>query len=290
MSKHEIIIKNSVLPVYFDVHETTNHIVSSHYHEHIEVIYIMQGQMKIILNGEEYTLKNEDIFLLNSGDIHYTKSLGNVKLILLQIPLSFFEGSNKDISQIRFSQIKSQEPTEQELNEELLKEDLLNKGLLEDRLKIIILKMFKTYIEKEDGYKFLFNKHLNEFVYILYKFYLDEKTLFSINNEKVDDRVRRIIRFVEDNYKEPITSSLAAEKFSLNHEYFCRLFKKKLGFTFVEYVNMMRLSHIYYEILNTDKLIYEIMQSNGFTNAKVFYRMFKKEYGKTPKQIRELKG
>ena len=85
---------------------------------------------------------------------------------------------------------------------------------------------------------------------------------------------------------EPLSLSDISDRFALNPEYFCRFFKKNMGFTFLEYVNMVRLSHIYSDLMQTGDSITQIMERHGFINYKVFNRMFKEVYGCLPSKFR----
>ena len=83
-------------------------------------------------------------------------------------------------------------------------------------------------------------------------------------------------------------SKEAADIASLNQDYFCRMFKKCMGVTFLEYVNQVRINHIHEELLATEDSITDILEHNGFTNYKVFSRMFKAQFGMTPRELRKL--
>ena len=96
---------------------------------------------------------------------------------------------------------------------------------------------------------------------------------------------------MEHHYAEEITLGEAAEEAGLNKEYFCRFFKKQMGSTFLEYQNELRLSHIYHDLLTTNDLIQTILERHGFTNDKLFRRMFRERFEKTPSQVRrEIDG
>ena len=58
---------------------------------------------------------------------------------------------------------------------------------------------------------------------------------------------------------------------------------------FLEYINLVRIDHINDELLVTDDSITDILQRNGFTNYKVFSRMFKVQFGMTPRELRRLR-
>ena len=68
---------------------------------------------------------------------------------------------------------------------------------------------------------------------------------------------------------------------------FCRFFKKCMGITFLEYQNELHLSYIYQDILSTNDSIREILERHGFSNYKLFHRMFHEHFQATPTEIRK---
>ncbi len=62
-----------------------------------------------------------------------------------------------------------------------------------------------------------------------------------------------------------------------------------MGVTFLEYVNQVRINHIHEELLATEDSITDILEHNGFTNYKVFSRMFKAQFGMTPRELRNAR-
>ncbi|CUO71453.1 AraC family transcriptional regulator [Clostridium disporicum] len=73
----------------------------------------------------------------------------------------------------------------------------------------------------------------------------------------------------------------------LQPEYFCRKFKQYMGQTFLEYLNEIRLAHIYKDLINTNNPLCDILETHGFTNTKLFYKTFKMKFNCTPKEVRK---
>ena len=73
----------------------------------------------------------------------------------------------------------------------------------------------------------------------------------------------------------------------LQPEYFCRKFKQYMGQTYLEYLNDVRISHIYKDLINTNDTLCSILETHGFTNTKLFYRIFKEKFKCTHKHIRK---
>lgn len=273
MITHEIITENERLAVYFDIYQTDNQIVPSHWHAHLEILYILEGGMHIICNDRKYDLTTGDLFVVNSGVIHYTHSMNHTRILLLQVPYELLAKSITEFPTIHFEEYFS--------GEHYVKETDFQKMIQH------LLTMQKLYQSGEEGFPFLFRSSLNLFLHFLYTKYSTRQTLLDINKEaKNMERLRKIVTYIEDHYAEPLTLPETAKEFALNPEYFCRYFKKNIGFTFLEYVNMVRLSHIHRDILQTTESIMQIQERHGFSNYKVFNRMFKEIYECTPSEVR----
>ena len=101
------------------------------------------------------------------------------------------------------------------------------------------------------------------------------------------DRIRKVMSYVEEHYKENISLQDVSDLLGIGKEYFCRFFKKNMGISFLQYLNEVRLSHIYQGLMDTDHPIAELMEENGFSNQKLFNRSFKELYGCTPSSVRK---
>lgn len=191
---------------------------------------------------------------------------------MLQIPYQFLKKSISDYDSIRFEGI----PNSPEKN---------------DRVRAILMEMKDINDEKPEGYSLRFSSLLYDFLYsILCCYKVEIDTAVKIRTDKNLRRLENVMDFVKSNYASPITLDEAAASVALNPEYFCRFFKKYMGLTFLEYVNKVRLAHVYEDLMNTDLTITGILERNGCTNYKLFMKNFKSTYGCTPMQMRQNKN
>lgn len=65
------------------------------------------------------------------------------------------------------------------------------------------------------------------------------------------DRIRKVMSYVEEHYKENISLQDVSDFLGIGKEYFCRFFKKNMGISFLQYLNEVRLSHIYQGLMDT---------------------------------------
>ncbi len=60
-----------------------------------------------------------------------------------------------------------------------------------------------------------------------------------------------------------------------------------MGKTYLEYLNEIRLSHIYKDLVSTDLPLKIILENNGFTNYKLFRQLFYDNFHTTPGAYRQ---
>ena len=53
---------------------------------------------------------------------------------------------------------------------------------------------------------------------------------------------------------------------------------------------LLRLGHIYQDLIHTEDTVQELMERHGFFNQKLFYQKFKETYNCTPLQLRKMKS
>ena len=111
---------------------------------------------------------------------------------------------------------------------------------------------------------------------------LKEKSIYSI-----EDTIEKIKIYVNKHYSRTLTIEFLSSLFYLNRSYCSSLFKERTGETFVNYLNMVRLTNAKQLLVNTEKKMYQIAKQVGYENPKYFFRIFKKYEHCTPEQYRK---
>lgn len=270
--EHETIWDDSRTLSYFKLVWGSNELLPAHWHNHLEILYIISGKMSAYINEIVYELGAGDIVLVNPRDIHYTHIQEECEYYLLQIPGVHLERISSDWKLLHFS----------EYIPYTIQVDSLNR-----RLAYIFEEINRLNNGKEEGNHLLILTQLYQLLHLLYT---DDSTLLSVQNknraERDFHRIEQSMEYVKEHFREPLSLAEVAGQVSVSTEYFCRLFKKYTGRTFLEYVSQVRLSHFYEDLLQTDKSITFLLEKNGITNYKTFMKSFKATYGTTPAKLR----
>ena len=94
-------------------------------------------------------------------------------------------------------------------------------------------------------------------------------------------------KYIYRNYQKPLTLDEVAAQAALSPTYFSRKFKQVTGMGFKEYLNFVRLKHAQTALLTTSGTITDIALENGFNDSNYFKDLFKKVYGKSPREYRK---
>lgn len=100
------------------------------------------------------------------------------------------------------------------------------------------------------------------------------------------DYMDKIITYINEHFKEPISLDELSNMASLSPFYFTRLFTKETGMSPHQYVISTRMSYAKYMLKTTPISIKEIAFDSGFTSESGFCSSFKKCEGLTPSQYR----
>ncbi len=240
-----------------------------HWHNNLEFVLVLQGSMKGKINRKEIMVNENELFFVNSGELHETKSLKSITSITILISYELFKEYCNDIDNYYF--------------------DLTHKREAENEIKSLLYKCSLLYKTKQEFYELEISIILRKICAILLKECRKkrENLHYSSYDEKNLVNVKKAISYMEKNYENDISLNDISEEIGMVPTYFSRFFKSNTGDTFYNYLNKIRLYYAHRDLLNSDLSITEIALNNGFSNVKSFIELFKKAYGITPAKYRK---
>lgn len=240
-----------------------------HCHQDIELIYLIERQASVDAE-ESYTLKANDIAVINSNVEHSIRAEVRTTAFRLLIPyrlicrmtseeVAFFQCNSSLYISNNYSEIRK-------LTEMLL----LN------------------YLNMD-------SRNLSELVSIIFRIIHELFGNFSVDPNKIplylkkadNDKIDRIIRYIQLHYFEPLSLAEVSEYFGISETYLSRYFKKHTGENFISYINDIRTDNAAFELASSQKSITNIAVDNGFSTPSVLNRYFRKKYGLTPSDFRK---
>jgi AraC-like DNA-binding protein len=113
----------------------------------------------------------------------------------------------------------------------------------------------------------------------------------KLSVEPQKDREKTLLlRFIATEYANPdLSLESAISALGINRTKINEILKKELGFTFTAYLNKLRLTEAARLLSENDKAsVAEIAYSVGYNNVSYFNKLFKNEYGCTPKTFKNI--
>ncbi|MGM9550794.1 MAG: helix-turn-helix domain-containing protein [Clostridia bacterium] len=115
----------------------------------------------------------------------------------------------------------------------------------------------------------------------------ESKTRENSELDKSDERViSSITRYMQEHLSEEISLSVLSDEFHLNPQYISQLFKNEIGVGFLAYLTNIRIEKAKKLLLSTSLSVTEIAEHTGYSEYRVFTKVFKKSEGITPSQFR----
>lgn len=255
---------------------TMKHNSQPHWHQEMEILFILNGSAVVTIGGEKCRMASFDFMAIDCMTVHETiYRLPQTMGICIHISKGNLRKYLSDIDLVQFSCIPGKLTPDQQ--------DAYN------RLCTYLKDLTVLYFEQKPSYAFRCSALIMSVMAELTDFF---STRHSDDGPAQDvgqmARIRQVFQYVEQHYREPVSLRDAAGELGLNREYFCRFFKKSTGMSFLEYVNQVRLNHVYQDLLYTDGSIEEILEANGISSTRTFYSAFKKAYGCTPREVRKI--
>jgi two-component system, response regulator YesN len=111
-------------------------------------------------------------------------------------------------------------------------------------------------------------------------------TVAHVYESRSKSLIKKATRYIEENYHSQLSYKDVANEVLISPSYFLCLFKQETGYTFVDYLTMLRIEKAKELLLTTDMTITQIADKTGFNNSNYFSRIFKKLVGTRAKDYR----
>ncbi len=243
---------------WFAIEEGVNFSYPTHLHRWYEVILVTDGEMDVIIDGVTYTLKKNDSAFIFPNQTH---------------------------------QFVSRQPSAHRLF--LLKPELIAhfnakvQNCIPKNPKITVTKKpwIELFMSASEDSPF---EEIKGILYIYCGFFEDSEFISISDKETADgaDLMHRIFRFADENYLGNCSLKDLAAHIGYDYSYLSKLFSERIGISFTEYVNMLRIDRACYLLKNTELPVLDISEHCGYGSLRSFNRNFIKQTKMTPRDYK----
>ena len=234
-------------------------ICPGHIHDEIELLYVLDGGGTAICDGKTYHLQSGDYFLVFPNQSHFFPEGTAGKYILLLV-----------------------KPSSLRYHQDVFLSGYPLSALYHDDGQL--LKILQTALEEQlnapgstavHGYLcVLFDKLLSH--------YKIENSRFS------QDRMLEILEYCARHYREELSLGSICREFNVSRSHISHTFSSRVGMSFPDYVNSLRLNDAANLLKEQNYSITAISNIAGFPTIRTFNRVFMNWFGITPSQYRKI--
>lgn len=247
-----------------------------HLHTSIEIFYNIKGCKSFLVNNKFYHCNQYYMFIVPSMQIH--KALLNDEHDYERCVISISADTMKTLSEMPSLGDK---PFDIIFNRS---EKVSPKSHLTEDEHFYFIGLINTYNSPSNDSVDRFIVLLKILQFIIGKYKANTNFEKAFSPETVAEKV---LGFVEQNYKSPISVGELSEKMALSEAQLYRLFKKETGMTVKEYLTMRRIAEAK-KLLYLGYSVKEAGYNSGFNSYQNFIKSFKKVEGYPPGQLDEL--
>lgn len=253
--------------------------VPVHWHEEMELIYIKKGKGVVTVDFKQHTVTGPTIVLILPGQLHSIDQFGDEIIEYENIIFNYnmLISKNPDYADTNFIT-----------------------PLIRGKITVptVFTPVYPYYEDvarpidacdeicktKPQGYQLFIKSMLFQFFFIL-----DNRCRNLTpppKNKTAIDKMRIVLKYVENNYPKKITIADIAEVAGFSESHFMRYFKETMGTSFIDYLKDYRLTMAARLLQSSDNAIIDIASDVGFDNISYFNRAFKAKYGVSPRNYR----
>ena len=147
---------------------------------------------------------------------------------------------------------------------------------------------YDEYISKDVCYKLPIRANIYLMMTSLLRYYCGSKNELDRMIYHNVMRLRPIITYISEHYKEKIYIETMAEMITVSPDYFTKMFKDSIGKTPIDYINALRINRAMQMLATTDTSVNDISDQLGFSNSNYFHKIFKQYMDTSPAAYRKM--
>ncbi|WP_336772759.1 AraC family transcriptional regulator [Paenibacillus sp. MMO-58] len=249
----------------------------SHFHSTYEIFCLMSGKREFFIKDRTLVIHEGDIVIIPPNILHRTTNTEtpeHERLIVNIHEKHMAAGSYMDVLHPLFE-----------------KEYLIVKCTLQDRLAMetMLQTMITEMSEKKPGFELYALTLALQMLMICCRHVKSSRVETFESPSPMHERISEVVRYMNSHYMNELSLHLLAEKFYVSPYYLSRFFKEATGFTFVEYLNSVRIKEAKKLLEQSSMKVNLIAKRVGFGSVTHFGRVFKSVTGYVPLHYRKGK-
>ncbi|WP_373229322.1 helix-turn-helix domain-containing protein [Cohnella sp.] len=250
-----------------------------HYHEEIEFLLILKGELTVYCTEEPLVLRKGDIALFGSSEPHKTIQTkdGNLSYLVFQVNLRKYWDASTLTSMRHFS----------EVIRPLSALNYIYRDSRDARTQTAayIREIYREMNTNQVGYELAVSSMFKNILLLLLRH--DSKQLLNYNDNPQLERFQSAVDYVEEHLSEKLSVTELSSLTNMSYTHFIKTFKKAIGMSFTDFVVYKRIKKAEQQLLTSELSIAQVAESVGISNLGHFYDLFRRHNDCSPKQFKD---
>ena len=235
----------------------TKEIWDFHFHKNLELIYVVKGSVKCLLNNTEYTLTEGDYGLCLPYEVH--------SYIPQDDTLYWVGVFSEDYVRLFANHIRGKQANGFVFKCPESTNSLLQSTLISENVPSIYV--------------------LKACLYAVCDAFLHEVE-FSENQGNKKTNISLIVQYIAENHTKNITLKDISKLLGYDYNYVSRFFHSTFNMSFTNFLNIYRLETAIKLLEETNKKITDIALESGFQSVRSFNNSFRLKFGISPSEYK----
>ncbi|WNS40712.1 helix-turn-helix domain-containing protein [Paenibacillus sp. MMS20-IR301] len=250
----------------------SHHMPVNHFHSTFEIFYLMAGKRSFFIKDRTVMIQEGDIIIISPNVLHRTTNAEMPK-------------HERLIINIHEQHLASSHESYNELLQPLSgQEFMLIRCSLQERLSLADLagRLLREIEEQRPGFELFTETLALQFLITCCRHMKEHRIELPQYLSPRHEQISQIVSYINSHYMYELSLNLLADKFYISPYYLSRFFKEATGFSFVEYVNSVRIKEAKLLLEQTSLQVSHIAAKVGFGSVTHFGRVFKLVTGQKP--------
>lgn len=264
---HNTLSTQNINVIYTGYHKEDAYFVAGeHSHSFCEILYVINGSGKTIVDGTQYKIHTGDIIIINANVTHKEISDEKDKLNLVFLAIDNFTYNSLPKNHL----ISIHDPC------------VISGKNYRYKIESYFTDLLSETSNQIELSSFMIKNLVGALLALIIRLYL---TIPAEQNSYEQDCLN-IKEYIDQNYQSPLTLDSLSEQVFLSKYYLSHIFKTQTGTSPIKYMINKRITQAATLLVNTDMPIKDIAAAVGYDDPVYFSQMFKKIQNVSPATYR----
>ncbi|MEX2416005.1 MAG: AraC family transcriptional regulator [Paenibacillaceae bacterium] len=247
----------------------------NHFHDHYEMYYLLSGERYYFIQNKTYHVQKGDLVLIGKQTLHKTADTGlaDHERVLVSFNSDYLQSPSLEqslttvfVGDLHLLRLNVQQQT---------------------YIESLLFELDREQQEQREHHDIYVHALLQQLLITVHRIYARAQDVFEFVSP-THQKISEMADYINQHYAERLPLTEVAAAFHMSAYYTSRMFKQVTGFSYIEYINSVRVKEAQRRLRETKRKVIRIAEEVGFESVAHFGRVFKQISGLAPMEYRRV--